>query len=191
MKNSHKNKLHFIIFAIIYSLSCFTVSTDKFAGYNGYFSCKSTEFTIFKFFLILFFTIAVVILNKANADKITKYVCVFQNITLVIYIIDYYITGFLNDNIYCKMWWMCAIFVTQAGFYIGLSLIKADNFSSLARRFWLSFIPVFTFTFLIVFARQPNSYYELNLKIGEGLFSYLDYTLKYFSHSTWSVFGFV
>lgn len=191
MTKAQKNMLLYVLFIITYSLSCFTVSTDKIEGYNGYFSSKTTQFMIFKFLLIFSLTLLSVVINKSNTKRITNYTCVFLNITLLIYIFDYYVTELSGNSIYCKIWWLCAIFVTQAGFYIGLSIAKPKDFKTLARKFWLSFIPVFTFTFLIVFLRQPNSYYELNLKIGDGLFSYLGYTLKYFSHSTWSVFGFV
>lgn len=43
----------------------------------------------------------------------------------------------------------------------------------------------------MVFLRKPNTYYELNLKFGEGILSYYDYFIKSFKGDYWMVFNFI
>lgn len=186
MKNKNLNFRYFL-FTVTYSLSCFTVSTDR-AG--GYFSCKTTEFLLFKFFLIFFFVLFMTLINKENLKRILDFISVFLNFVLVMFVFDHYVTNFSGSKYYCRMWWLSAIFIVQAAFYIGMSVLKPVDFYTLAKKFWLSFLPIYLMTFLIIFIRKPNSYLTINTKAGSGILNQIEYIKNNFSN-TWPIFNYV
>ncbi|MCH5320480.1 MAG: VanZ family protein, partial [Eubacterium sp.] len=168
--------------------SCFTVTTNRI---TGYFSYTTTDRLIFKFVIVFLFVIATVLLNKNQLNYTINYSSVFINVLLVIFVFDYFVTNFSGTNSYYRMWWLCIIHIANAGLYIGLSLCCKYDFKKLAKKLLLSFLPTYIFTFLLIFARKPNSYFEVNLKLGEGLISSLDYLISHFHGNTWPLFNFV
>lgn len=183
-----EDKIKYLFFIITYTLSCFTVTTNRI---TGYFSYTTTDRLIFKFVIVFLFVIAAVLLNKNQLKYTIDYSSVFINILLIIFIFDYFVTKFSGTDSYYRMWWLCIIHIANAGLYIGLSLCCKNNFKKLSKKLLLSFLPTYIFTFLLIFARKPNSYFDVNLKIGNGLISTLDYLISHFHGNTWPLFNFV
>ncbi|MCD7796964.1 MAG: VanZ family protein [Clostridiales bacterium] len=146
---------------------------------------------IIKFVIIFVCNLIAGLINASNADRIGNYIGIFLNIILALYAFDYYFSNISGTDVYYKMWWLSAIFMTQAGYYIALSVSRTNNFKYLARKFWLSMLPIYIFTFLITFARTPNTYYSLNLELGQGLIATFDYMVSNFSGNSWPLFTFV
>lgn len=178
----------YIFFIIVYTLSCLTISSDRFDGSLGF---ASSEQLIFKFTVIFIFAMAAALLNKNQQKKITDFSSVCLNLILILFIFDYFVVDLSGDQDYCKMWWLCSIYITNAGLYIGLSLGCKNGFEKISRKFWLAFLPTYVFSFLLVFLRKPNIYFSVNLKLGDGLISQLEYLLNNFHSYTWSLFNFV
>lgn len=189
---AQKSKINFkmILFILTYSLSCFTITTDN-TAFPSYLRYTGTLNLLIKFAIIFAVMLVVTVINRKNAVKCVNFSSVFLNITTVIYAFDYYSSNVSGSIDYYRMWWLSAIFITQAGFYIGLSVSKTPNFNRLSRQFWLYFLPTYIFTFLLIFARTPNTYFEVNLKLGQGLISQFDYLKSHFSGNTWPLFNFV
>ncbi len=186
-----KDNILFAVFVIVYSVSCFTISTDKLYGTKHYFAYGSTINLLIKFLLVFCFTLAVTIINKNNLNKAVDYVSVFLNITLALYAFDYYNTHFSGVPQLCRFLWLSAIYITQAAFYTGLSVSKPKNFNALSEKFWKFFIPIYLFTFLLVFARSPNVYYALNLKIGNGLIGDIKYLFNDNNNKSFFLFSII
>ncbi len=182
------DKIKYLFFIITYTLSCFTVTTNRI---TGYFSYKSTDMLIIKYTVVFLFVFASVLLNRNKLKYVIDYSSVFINILLILYIFDYFVTNFSGTDSYYRMWWLCMIYIANAGLYAGFTLICKDDFERLSKKFWLSFLPTYIFTFLLVFARKPNIYYDVNLKFGNGLLSTADYLISHFHINTWPLFNFV
>ncbi len=182
------DKIKYFIFIVTYTLSCFTVTTNR---VTGYFSYKSTDMLIVKFIIVFLFVFASVILNRRNLKYVINYSSIFINILLALFIFDYFITNFSGTDSYYRMWWLSIIYIANAGLYIAFTLVCRNDFEILSKKFWLSFLPTYIFTFLLVFARKPNIYYDVNLKFGNGLLSSVDYLISHFHINTWPLFNFV
>lgn len=182
------DKIKYILFIVTYILSCLTISTDQFGGYLGY---SDTDKLLIKFALVFFFVLTVTLINRKQQDKITEFSGIFLNVLLLFFLFDYFVTNISGSSSYYRMWWLSTIFIANAGLYIGLSVSRQENFKRISRRFWLSFLPTYIVSFLLVFARRPNTYFEVNLKFGNGLISYLDYMISHFHGNTWPLFNFV
>lgn len=175
-KTNTINKIKYLIFAVTFVLSCLTISTDRFDGYLSY---SNTNLLLIKFALVFVFVLIAALINKNQSKRIVEFSGIFINILLVFFAFDYFVTHISGSIIYYRMWWLCIIFVANAGLYTGLSISCKNEFDAVSRKFWLSFLPTYVFSFLLVFARKPNTYYELNLKFGSGLISYFDYLLSH------------
>ncbi len=180
-----KNLFRFIFFIIVYSASCLTISTNRF---SGYFSYTTTINLLAKFCIIFIFVFIAVLINKQNEKQVIAYSSVFINIVLLLYIFDFYVTQISGNNIYYRMWWLSAIFIAQAALFTGGRIMGYNHFS---KKFWLSFLPTYIFTFILIFIRKPFTYFEVNLKIGDGVFSTIDYLISHFKGNTWPLFNLV
>lgn len=188
MINGISNKIKYIFFVITYILSCLTISTDKFQGYLGY---SSTDRLLIKFLLVFLFVLLATTINKKQQERIVEFSGIFLNVLLVFFAFDYFVANISGSENYYKMWWLSIIYIANTALYIGVSVSRQSGFDKLSRKLWLSFLPFYIFSFLIIFARKPNSYFEVNLKFGNGLISYLDYMISHFHGNTWPLFNFV
>jgi glycopeptide antibiotics resistance protein len=188
MKKTKSNKIKYALFIVTYFLSCITISTNQFDGYFGY---ENTNKLLIKFILVFISVTLVTIINKSQQWKLIEFTEIFSNVLLVFYIFDYFVTNISGSTVYYRLWWLCIIYIANAGYYIGLSITRQPNFEKISRKFWLSMLPTYIFTFLLIFARTPNSYFDVNLKLGQGLLSYLNYLITYFQNAAEFLFNFV
>lgn len=186
--SKQSNKIKYALFVITYVLSCLSISSDRFDGYLGY---SSTEYLLLKFGLVFIFVLVMTLINKNQLDKITEFSSIFLNVLLAFFLFDYFVTHISGNYSYYRMWWLSIIFMANAGLYIGISLGAKTGFQRLSKRFWLSFLPTYIISFLLVFARKPNTYFEVNTKFGNGLLSYFDYLVSHFHFNSWPLFNFV
>lgn len=183
MKN--KYDIRFIIFAVTFTLACLTVSTNRINGYFGY---STTDLLLVKYAVVFCCVFAVTMLNKRNAEKMVNYTCIFNTLLVFLMIFDFYIFNISGTEEYYRMWWICIIFIANAGFFSALALRSGNDFFKLSKRYWLGFTPIYFATFLIVFLRLNTEYFSVNFEIGKGLFSYTDYMISNFHNNTWPVF---
>lgn len=177
----------FITFAVTYVLACLTVSSNRL---DGYFSFGSMWRLIFKITAVFIFVLIFALINKNQRERIIKFTAVAINVILLIFIFDYHITNIGGTSAF-EMLWLSTIYTANAGLYIGLSLGCSGDFKGISKRFWLSFLPTYAYTFALAFIRHPNTYYEVNLKLGSGLISQLKYAIAYFHSDFTIVFDFV
>lgn len=186
MKNNTKSKIKIILFVVIYAL--LTVISSP-AIIQKTINHINTYYIII-FFLITFVSMLILtILNKSNIDKLIKAYTVEVNTFLAVYIIDYFVRSFTGNESFFRMLWFSNAFIAGAGIYLGLSLCKSSKI--IKHKFWLSFTPTYIFIFIMVFLRKPNTYYELNLILGQGMLSYTDYFISSFKGDYWMVFNFI
>lgn len=188
MKNDLAKNFKIAVFGLFFAVMALILApsiTEQFIGsINTY-----VLIIYFTVTLLLMFTLTVI--NKSNMNKMLNLYASEANIILAIYIIDYFVRNFTNNESYLNMLWFCSAFIASSGVYAGLLISKSKHYSELSKKFWLSFSPTYAFIFIMVFLRKPNTYYELNLKFGEGIFSYYDYFIKSFKGDYWMVFNFV
>ncbi|MCM1286614.1 MAG: VanZ family protein [Acetobacter sp.] len=183
MKN--KYDIRFIIFAVTFALSCLTVSTNRISGYFGY---STTDILLLKYAVVFCCVFAAALFNKSNAQKMVNFTCICNIAIIFLFIFDFYIFNISGTEEYYRMWWICIIFIANAGFYSGLALCFDSDFFTLSKKYWLGFTPTYFATFLIVFLRLNTKYFSVNFEIGKGLFSYTDYMISNFHSNTWPVF---
>ena len=182
------NKIKYLFFVITYVLSCLTISTNQF---GGYFSYTTTEMLLIKFTLVFVFVFIAALINKNQPESILEFSSVFINVLLVFFAFDYFVTNISGSSSFYRLWWLSIIYVANAGLYAGLSISKPHHFNKLSQKFWRAVLPTYIFSFLLVFARKPNTYFEVNLKLGDGLLSYYDYLVRNFNEDSFFLFNFV
>lgn len=186
MKNNLKNRATLTSFIFIYAFLTAISSPVILENSTQYIN----TYNLIIFFLITFVSMALTtIVNKNNIDKLVKIYTIETNIILAIYVIDYFMRIFTENESYFRMLWFSNAFIAGAGIYFGLLLSKSSAITK--HKFWLSFAPTYFFIFVVVFFRKPNTYYELNLILGHGILSYTDYLISSFNGDYWMVFNFV
>lgn len=169
------NTILYILFIVFYSISCLTVSSDKFSGYFAY---HSTKFLFGKLILLFAVMLAITALNRKNASKILNYHTVYINIVLVALIIDTLFTHLSGSLLYFRVWWLAAIFITEAAVYLGAIIGKFNDFYLFSKKFWRSLAPTYIFTFLLLFARTPADNLTTNFTLGQGTFRLLKFIIE-------------
>lgn len=188
MKNNVTENFKIAMFGVLYAVMTLILAPGITRQYVN---------SINTYILIVFFTatlilmFALTIINKGNLKKLLNLYTAEANIILAIYVIDYFIRNFTGNESYMRMLWVSSAFIASFGVYAGLLVSKSKHFTELSNKFWLSFSPTYAFIFIMVFLRKPNTYYELNLKFGEGILSYYDYFIKSFKGDYWMVFNFI
>ncbi|MGN1202294.1 MAG: VanZ family protein [Eubacterium sp.] len=182
------DKIKYILFIITYVLSCLTISTDQFDGYLSY---TTADRLLIKFALVFVFVLIAALINRNQQDRILEFSGIFLNVLLVFFAFDYFVTNISGSSSYYRMWWLSIIYIANSGLYVALSISRNADFYCLSRKFWLSVLPTYMLSFLLVFVRKPNIYFEVNLKLGKGLVSYFDYLAKNFHSSADLLFNFV
>lgn len=181
-----------IFFILAYSLSCLTVTTNRFGTDRGYLTYCGSVKLIIKFLLIFFFCAAGAFVNRKSPKKAAAFACVYINVILLLYSFDYYVTELSGTQDYYKFMWLSAIFIAQAGYragdFLGSCAEKSAYAADTARKFWRAFIPLYVFSFLLIFARKPGIYYSLNLTPFQGMLSEIDYLISHFSGNSWPLF---
>lgn len=187
MKKTQKI-IRLILFIIVYTLSCLMMTSDRLGPIMGY---TTTINLLIKFAVIFLSVLICTIINKDNAQLLNQYSAAATNVILIAFIIDNYFTHISGSVIGYRLWWLCAIFIANAALYAGVSICRIDNFHKFSRSFQLSFLPTYLFSMILIFARKPNSYFEVNLQPGKGLISYLGYLINNLSYDSWTLFNFV
>ncbi len=183
-----KSKIKFYIYCITLLIGLFVLMPEA-----SYKMIKSTNMLSVAIILLLIFT-AVFASAFIGSDSISKFISLYGiliNIVLIIFTAEYLIKMIyaVNNNYYYEMIWICGIFASSAGVYTAAALSHTDNFKYNSQRFWLYFTPTYVLTFMMIFLRKPNSYFELNLKIGKGILSYTEYIAGNLDKDFWLLFN--
>lgn len=180
-----KQNILFAFFIIAYTISCLTISSNQF---GGFFSYTTTLNLIVKFIFIFVLVFIATAINKCNEKKVVNYTAVALNAILCLYLFDYYFTNISGSEMYYRMWWLSAIFIAQGAYFIAAKIAGYKNF---AKKFWISFLPTYLCSFIIIFLRKPFTYFSVNLKLGNGVLSTADYLISHISGNTWPLFNLV
>lgn len=188
MKNATTEKIKVWIFGIIFILLSLFMAPQLSSRFS---SVINTYTLIFLFTITVVLCAVTVAINKNNLDKIFKIYAAEANIILLAYIADYSIRAIKGQESYYTMLWISCGFVASIGVFTALAFCTNNDKYKYINKFWLAFTPTYAYIFLIVFLREPNTYYELNLTLGNGILSYTDYLIGAFKNDFWMVFNFV
>ena len=170
-----KTKASKILLALVFVLSCLTMNSSEFKGYNG---SHGTAFLFLKFAVVIIFVLWATLENLRNIDYISKTVNTTLLVIIPILIIDYYVTQFSGNQFLYRVWWIAFIMVASATVFLTLTICKAENYNRFYYGFWKSFTPLYIFTLIIGFLRVPNTSLTTNYKLGHGTFLMLKAILK-------------
>ena len=170
-----KTKASKILFALVFTLSCLTMNSDKFKGYNG---SHGTAFMFLKFAAVILFTIWASMENVNNTEFVCKTVKSVLLIITPLLIFDYYITQFGGSLFLFRVWWIAYIITASLTVFLTFTVFKAKNYKLFYYDFWKSFTPIYAFTLFIGFLRTPNTRLSTNFKPGHGTFLMLKAILK-------------
>ena len=172
---TYKTKASKILFALVFVLSCLTMNSSEFKGYNG---SHGTAFMFFKFAMIIIFVFWASLENLQNTEFVSKTVNITLMIVTPVLIFDYYVTQISGNQFLFRVWWIAYIMVASATVFLVLTLFKAHNYDKFYYSFWKCFTPIYVFTLYIGFLRTPNTRFSYNLKPGNGTFLMLKAILK-------------
>lgn len=139
-------------FAIIFSLSCFTMNSDNLSGLFGN---HGTVLILEKLSAIFILVFIAGILNKKNIRFVAEFEPKAVIIITLLLIFDYYVTNFSGSMFLFRAWWIAAIFAAQCALFLSMSIVKTDNYSYFYKKFWTGFTPLYLFTLFICFFRAP------------------------------------
>lgn len=161
-----------ILFCIVLTIACLTTNSDKLGGYFG---SMGTMMIIFKLFIIFTFTLIITLENKNNIKFVSIAEPIIICTTTGLLIFDYYVTKFSGSQFLFSVWWMAAIIVAQAAVFVGITFSSNKNgYQRFYRNFWLAFTPLYTFLFILCFARKPfGGNLSVNTRLGDGTFRML------------------
>jgi glycopeptide antibiotics resistance protein len=171
-----KTKASKILFALVFILSCLTMNSSEFKGYNG--SCHGTAFMFFKFAMIIIFVSWATLENLNNVEYITKTVSITLLTITPILIFDYYVTQISGNQLLYRVWWIAYIMTAGITVFLTLTIFKANNFKYFYYVFWKSFTPLYFFTLIIEFLRKPGVGLTTNYKLFNGTFIMLKAIIK-------------
>ena len=175
LSESNKTKASKILFALVFVLSCLTMNSSEFEGYNG---SHGTAFMFFKFAMIILFVFWASLENLNNIEFVTKTVCLTLLIITPILIFDYYVTQISGNQFLYRVWWIAYIMTASATVFLALTIFNRKGYSRFYYTFWKSFTPIYLFTLYIGFLRMPNTRFSYNLKPGNGTFLMLKAIIK-------------
>ena len=170
-----KTKASKILFALVFVLSCLTMNSSEFKGYNG---SHGTAFMFLKFAMIILFVLWASLENLKNVEFVTKTVSLTLLIITPFLIFDYYVTQFSGNLFLFRVWWIAYITVASFTVFMTLTVCKAENYNQFYYSFWKSFTPIYLFTLYIGFIRTPNTGFSYNYRPGHGTFLMLKAILK-------------
>ena len=170
-----KTKASKILFALVFVLSCLTMNSSEFKGYNG---SHSTAFMFLKFALIILFVLIFSYLNLKNTEYVSKVVCITLLIITPLLIFDYYVTQFSGNQFLFRVWWIAYIMVASATVFLTFTVNKAENYKKFYYPFCKCFTPIYVFTLYIGFLRTPNTRFTYNYRLGHGTFLMLKAIIK-------------
>lgn len=153
-KKSFLNNISIFFFAIIFCLSCFTMNSDKLFGYFKY---QSTVFIIIKLALVFLLVFAAGLINRKNIVFITKFEPKAVTAITVLLIFDYYVTQLSGSLFLFRALWIAAIFIAQGALFLSMTISQKDKneYNHFYRHFWYGFTPLYLFTLIICFLRNP------------------------------------
>lgn len=163
----YKTKANKILFALVFVLSCLTMNSSEFKGYNG---SHGTPFMFFKFFILIIFVTWATLENLKNVEFLTKTVSLTILIITPILVFDYYVTQISGNQFLYRVWWIAYIMVASATVFLSLTVFKAKNYNSFYNAFWKSFTPIYLFTLFICFLRYPGYGRTTNFRLFNGTF---------------------
>ncbi len=167
MTEEKKNKIKQLLFIVVFTLSCLTMNSSEFNGYNG---SHGTAFLFFKFAIIILLVIWATLENIKNVLFISKTVNITLLVITPIVVFDYYVTQISGNQFLYRVWWIAFIITASATVFLTLTVAKADNYSRFYYSFWKCATPIYIFTLIICFLRIPNNGLTTNFKLGNGTF---------------------
>ena len=170
-----KTKASKLLFALVFPLSCLTMNSSEFKGYNG---SHGTAFMFLKFAAIILFTIWASLENINNTEFVSKTVKTVLLVITPILIFDYYVTQFSGNQFLYRVWWIAYIITASLTVFLTFTLFKVKNYKLFYNDFWKSFTPLYAFTLFIGFLRTPKTGLSINFKLGQGTFLMLKAILK-------------
>lgn len=188
MKNVISEKIKLWTFAIVFILLSLFMAPELSVRFSNKIN---TYILIFLFAVTVILCAVAVAINKNNLEKIFKIYAAEANIVLLAYVVDYSVRAVTGQESFYTMLWISCGFVASVGVFTALAHIKNTDKYKTVSKFWLAFTPTYAYIFLIVFLRKPNTYYELNLTLGNGILSYTDYLISSFKNDFWMVYNFV
>ena len=162
-----KTKASKILFALVFILSCLTMNSSEFKGYNG---SHGTAFLFLKFAVVIIFVLWATLENLKNIDFISKTVNITLLVITPILIFDYYVTQFSGNQFLYRVWWIAFIMIASATVFLTLTFRNNTYYKRFYYSFWKSLTPLYIFTLIIGFLRIPNTSLTTNFKPGQGTF---------------------
>lgn len=143
-----------IFFIITFLLSCLTMNSDKLFGYL---KNQGTVFIIIKLALVFILVFTAGLINQKNIDFITKFEPKAVTVVTIFLIFDYYVTQLSGSKFLYRVWWIAAVFIAQGALFLALSIVNnnKDKYKNFYKHFWYGFTPLYIFTLLICFLRNP------------------------------------
>lgn len=141
-----------VIFAVTFLLSCMTMNSDNLPGYMGN---NGTPFIFFRLALILFFVFIAALINRKNDKFISIFAPASACIITVLLIFDYYVTNISGSQFFLRIWWIVSVFAAQLSLFSAVTISKPENYGRFYRNFWYGFSPLYIFTLVICFLRNP------------------------------------
>lgn len=183
MKSAIKNPM-VILFAIVYLLSCLTITKVNGAAIIKYYSIPVQ---ILKFAVIFLLNYIVTVINKRNTTEISKFCSGITVVTAFLFVADYYFTK-ISGDLYEQLLWLSAVNLAFLGVYFGLITVKDDNFKANAAKIIKGYAFIYIGAIIILFLRPIGENATVNLIIGKGTFSFIPYLCrKPFAWQVWLV----
>jgi glycopeptide antibiotics resistance protein len=136
----------------------------------GYLKNQGTHFIFFRLGLIFVFVAIATIINRKNVSFISKLEPIAVSVITALLIFDYYVTHLSGSQFLYRVWWIISIFVAELTLFFTLSVIKCDDYKLFYKSFWWGFTPLYLFTLIICFLRNPFGVRTVNTQLFNGTF---------------------
>ena len=167
---SNRITLNKIIFIILYTFCCFSISSNRFEGYLSY----HTRFLYVKYPLIIVLVFIAVFLVKDKLHFAVKSANSILSTAVFLFIIDSFTFKIGGTTNFVRIWWLAAMFISELTLFVALTVFGKSDLNYLYKQFWLGFIPLYAVILFMAFVRSPNTGIpSVNLIIGKGTFAQL------------------
>lgn len=173
---SKENNIKMILFAVIYSASCFITSKDI---EGNIFYYNSLNFQLLKSTVIFILVFLVTIINRKNIEKINNYASIYTAAVGIIYFADNYTFHLSGSLTFFRLWWLSLIHIVFLAYYLGLFAMKEIDFNKLSVKALKGYSVLYAVSFIVVFLRPISNNLTTNIVPGQGTLAYINYLMKY------------
>lgn len=170
-------KTKLLAFAILFFVSNMVLNSDMIGGVLGN---HGTPMLLAKYVIVLLVSLLLGILIKDSLRPASKIQTTIVILVTVLFIFDYYVTGYSGSNAMYKRFWLASMLVANGGLFLSVAALSKDKeaSNSFCSNMIRSLTPIYLFTLITSFLRMPNTNRTINLIPTQGTIKMLTGMLR-------------